>query len=252
MERRRTRRERTSLVTLLFPFCFTVYIELALSLFLKMPVTLYKLLFALAAGGAALFLSRVIPVRTVGFILQSIFLTGCCVFVAADLVHFVSRGTFFSPFSASDAPPEMWFSALRQNWAFLLLMLPPLVFQFTLQRSCLLRRAGQAERFTGCRWMDILGTLLLAAALLFAAVTVPLSNDEGDPSPQRLLDLEYRPAESVAMFGALPTLALDVKYNVLGIHGEERVHYFVKSEDGTEREIDTKELAKAVSRPEGA
>ncbi len=250
MERRRVRRERSSWVTLLFPFCFTVYMELVLSLYLRMPVTLYKILFALAAGGVALFLSRVIPVRPVGFILQSVFLMACWVFVAADLVHFVSRGAFLSPFSANDAPPEMWFSALRQNWVFLLLMLPPPVFQFTLQRSLLLHRAGQAERFTGRRWMDIPGTLLLAAALLFAAVTVPLSNDEGDPSPQRLLDLEYRPEESVALFGALPTLALDVKYNALGVHGEERVHYFVRSADGSEREIDTKELATAVSRPD--
>lgn len=236
------RRERGSWVTVLFPLFFALYAELAVSLFARMEITAYKVLFALAAGCIAVFVSRLIPLRVVGFILQSLLLTAYWLYACAQFVHFASRGVFFSPFSASDAPTAMWFSALRQNWPFLLVMLPPLVLQFTLQRSFLLHRAGLIGAITGSAWMDAFGTLLLAAAALLIAVVLPLRNEEGSPSPRRLMDIEFSAGESVEVFGVLPTFALDVKYNVLGIHGEEIIHHWVVNEDGTQIEISADEL----------
>ena len=242
MARYARRRERGSWIAVLFPLFFVLYTEIAVSVFARMEITSYKILFALAAGSIALFVSRLIPIRVVGFILQSLLLLAYWLYTCAQFVHYASRGVFFSLFSASDAPTAMWVSALRQNWLFLLVMLPPLVLQFTLQRGFLLHRAGLIEAVTGSAWMDTFGALLLAAAILLIAIVLPLRNEEGSPSPRRLMDIEFSPRESVETFGVLPTFALDVKYNALGIHGEEIIHHWVVNEDGTQMEISADEL----------
>ena len=68
-------------------------------------------------------------------------------------------------------------------------------------------------------------------------MTIAFYDADGEASPRRQLDIELMPAASVETFGVVPEAALDFKYNVLHLQGEEIVRRYVVSADGTRSEL---------------
>lgn len=228
---------RVSVTTLLFPLLSVLYGELVFAFFSQTKMTVYKILFALAAGCIALALSRITPWRWINFLLQSVWLLFCWGLITVQYLYDKMFGTYLELFGEdrtarflSGLP-----AAVMQNALFVLCMLLPVLLHFTLQRVMLRRRQSLLGRLLGANWLEPIGALLLAVILTFTSVVLGLYDTQGEESPSRLLDTHYAASPSVDAFGVVPAFALDVKYNVLHIEGEEIVRYFVVR-DGQEPE----------------
>lgn len=224
--------ERISVTTLLFPILFVFYCEWIFALFSQMTLTVCKILFALALGFLALALSRITPFRPLNFLLQSVFLLACWLVPTGQFLYFELFGTYYTLTGEHDL--LFFFSELpdllSQNFVFSLLMLLPVLFLFTLHRTLLLNRRSLPGFVLGAGWLEAPGALLLAVILSFSGIVMSLCDDTGELSPARLLNAHFAPGESVRLFGTVPELLLDVKYNVLHIKGEDNVKYFVVQE----------------------
>ena len=105
--------------------------------------------------------------------------------------------------------------------------------QLTLQRGALLHRGSLPGRLLGADWLEPIGALLLAVILAFVSVTLAFYDADGAAAPRHQLEIELMPEASVETFGVVPEAALDFKYSVLRLHGEEVVRRYVVAEDGT-------------------
>lgn len=221
--------EPVSVTTLLFPVLFVLYCEWVFAFFSQTALTVYKILFSLALGFIALALSRITPLRALNFFLQSVFLLACWLVPVGQFLYFKQFGMYYT--LSGERNFLRLFAELpglvAQNAVFSLLMLLPVLLLFTLQRAMLLHRRSLMGLALGANWLEAPGALLLAVILSFTAVTVGLSDTRGEQSPARLITARFEPAESTALFGAVPELLLDVKYNVLHLEGEDTVKYFI-------------------------
>lgn len=233
--------ERLSVTTLLFPLLFVLYCEAVFAWFSQTGFTVYKILFALAAGCIALALSRLTPLRALNFLLQSAWLLFCWGLIAVQFLHFRLFGVYYE--LSGGGRTARFLSALpaavAQNLPFALCMLMPVLLLFTLQRVMLLRRRSLLGRLLGANWLEPVGALLLAAILIFTTVVLGLYDTQGEESPSRLLDTHFAAEPSAASFGVVPEFALDVKYNVLHIRGEEKVRYYVVRGDEEPVELES-------------
>lgn len=209
---RHSEAERVSVTAFLFPLLSVLYFEAVFSYFAQAEMTVYKVLFALSAGALALALSRLTPFRVLNFILQTAWLLFCGGLTAAQFLCFRASGAYISLFGGGARPAGgALFSAALESLPFLACLLPPLAVQLTLQR----------------------GALLLAVILAFVSVTLAFYDADGEASPRHQLEIELMPEASVETFGVVPEAALDFKYSVLRLHGEEVVRRYVVAEDGT-------------------
>ena len=231
--------ERVSVTALLFPLVSVLYFEAVFSYFAQTGMTVYKVLFALSAGAFGLALSRLTPSRVLNFLLQSAWLLFCGGLAAAQYLCFAATGAYVSLFGGGALPSGgALLAAAAENLPFLAcLLLPPLAVQCTLQRGALWHRSSLPGRLLGADWLEPIGALLLAAILAFVSVTIAFYDADGEASPRRQLDIELMTAASVETFGVVPEAALDFKYNVLHLQGEEIVRRYVVSADGTRSEL---------------
>ncbi|MCI5652176.1 MAG: hypothetical protein MR295_08095 [Ruminococcus bromii] len=234
VEEQTERPKRLSVTTLLFPLLSVLYGEAVFAFFAQTGFTVYKVLFALAAGCIALALSRLTPFYPLYYFLQSVWLLLCWGIIAGQYLYFRLFGAYFE--LRGEDRTARFLSALPaaivQNVPFLLCMLVPVLLHFTLQRVMLRERRSLMGYLLGANWLEPIGALLLAAILGFVSVVLGLYDTQGEESPCRLLDTHFAAEPSVEAFGAVPELALDVKYNVLGIAGEEMVRYYVVYDGG--------------------
>ncbi|MFQ7752374.1 MAG: hypothetical protein ACLRH1_00365 [Acutalibacteraceae bacterium] len=231
---RHSEAERVSVTAFLFPLLSVLYFEAVFSYFVQAEMTVYKVLFALSAGALALALSRLTPFRVLNFILQTAWLLFCGGLTAAQFLCFRASGAYISLFGGGARPAGgALFSAALESLPFLACLLPPLAVQLTLQRGALLHRGSLPGRLLGADWLEPIGALLLAVILAFVSVTLAFYDADGEASPRHQLEIELMPEASVETFGVVPEAALDFKYSVLRLHGEEVVRRYVVAEDGT-------------------
>lgn len=226
--------ERVSVTAFLFPLVSVLYFEAVFSYFVQAEMTVYKILFALSAGALSLAFSRLTPSRILNFLLQTAWLLFCGGFIAVQYLCFKASGAYVSLFGGGALPAGgALLSAAAESLPFLFCLLPPLAVQFTVQRGALLHRSSLPGRLLGADWLEPIGAFLLAVILSFVSVTLAFYDADGENSPRRQLEIELMPKASVETFGVVPEAALDFKYNVLHLRGEEIVRRYVVAEDGT-------------------
>lgn len=241
-EQKSKRSEKISVISLVFPLVSVLYAEWIFTYFGETNINCYKILFSLAAGGIAVALGRITPLRTVNFTLQSVWLLFCFGMIAAQYLCFQSTGAYFSLFGQIQQTAifpqisKLWTAAM-DNIPFLFCILAPVVLQFTVQRAALLHRESLLGRLLGANWLEAPGMLLLAAILSFAGVTLAFYDAEGPDSPRRQMEIELMPAVSVAEFGVLPETVLDFKFNVLHVAEEEIINHYVITENGEQIQL---------------
>ncbi|MGN0477802.1 MAG: hypothetical protein ACI4GO_00060 [Hominenteromicrobium sp.] len=241
VEEKAERPKRLSVTTLLFPLLSVLYGEAVFAFFAQTGFTVYKILFALAAGCIALALSRITPFYPLNYLLQSVWLLLCLGTITGQYLYYRMFGMYFE--LCGEDRTARFLSALPaailQNAPFLLCMLVPLLVHFTLQRVMLRGRRSLMGWLLGADWLEPVGALLLAVILGFVSVVLGLYDTQGDESPSRLLDTHFAAEPSVEIFGAVPELALDVKYNILHIQGEETVRYYLVRGDEEPVELES-------------
>ena len=187
-------------------------------------MTVYKVLFALSAGALALALSRLTPFRVLNFILQTAWLLFCGGLTAAQFLCFRASGAYISLFGGGRASGGRR-SFLRRAREPAVSRLPAAAARraahFTAR--ALLHRGSLPGRLLGADWLEPIGALLLAVILAFVSVTLAFYDADGEASPRHQLEIELMPEASVETFGVVPEAALDFKYSVLRLHGEEVV-----------------------------
>ncbi|MBQ2667919.1 MAG: hypothetical protein IJF56_04750 [Clostridia bacterium] len=240
---KKVRTDRISLFTLLFPLVSVLYAEGIFAWFSGFGFSVYKILFALAAGCIAAALSRLTPLRIVNAVLQSAWLLFCFGFIALQFLCFQAGGVYCSLFIPVENLPAVsaLVKAAAKNLPFMICMLVPAVLQLFVQCPLLLTRRSLLGTLLGADWMELLGMLLLALILGFVSFTMAMRADAGETAPRRQIELQYMPAESAETFGILPQTVLDLKYNVLHIQKEEVIHHYIVTEDGTQVEITEQE-----------
>lgn len=245
VEEKPKRTDKISAVSLIFPLLSVLYAEGIFAYFSGSSFNVYKILFALAAGCAAVALSRLTPWRILNYILQTVWLLFCVGLITAQFLCFQALGTYFSIFALAGGLPALSavLTATMKNLPFLICMAVPVVLQFTVQFAAVVRRRSLLGTLLGADWMELLGMLLLALILSFVAATLALYADEGEASPRRQMEIEYMPEASAKTFGVLPQTALDAKFNVLHIAEEEVIRHYIITEDGQQVELTEAELA---------
>ncbi len=233
-----------SVFTSVFPFLTVLYAETVFSLFSDMPLTVYKVLFALSLGGIAAVLGRVTPVRAVNCILQTAYTVFCVGFIATQYICYQTIGYYFTLFSdVYPLPGRVFLTATAQSeLLFVLCMVLPVLLQLTAQNILLFRRKSALSALLGGNVMEFFGVLLLSVLLAFASVSLAVHDDTGAPSPKRQIADDYTPEVSVETFGVLPQTLLDLKFNVLHIRETDTIHNYIVTENGEHIELSEEEL----------
>ena len=238
-KQKKDRTERISVFSLAFPLFSVLYAEEIWIFFSNEKMTVFRLLFALAAGCFTAALCRLTPWKGLNYLLQTVWVLFVSGLFTAQFLCCQAYGTYFSVFapkSLADAWPGI-LTAAAENQLFLLCMSVPVVLQFMVQSIAVLRRRCALNGFGSA-----VGMLLLAVILSFVSVTLAFYADEGEASPRRQIEITYMPEASVETFGVLPQTVLDLKFNVLHIAGEEIVRHYIVTEDGQQVELTEDEL----------
>lgn len=233
---------RESVFSLVFPLLSILYAELVYSHFLNTDMTVFKILFALAAGCIAVAFSRVVPWKWGGYFLQTVWILFCIVLISLQYIVFKASGEWLSLFSQNSilAEPSELISTAQTELRFLLFMAVPVLLQFAVQSVALLRRESLIGSLLGGNGMEFFGMLLLSLILTFVSVFLAFD----DESARRLIEKEYIPQASAASFGVLPQNVLDLKFNVLHIKEEDVIHHYIVTENGEYVELTEQELEK--------
>ena len=185
--------ERVSVTAFLFPLLSVLYFEAVFSYFAQAEMTVYKVLFALSAGALALALSRLTPFRVLNFILQTAWLLFCGGLTAAQFLCFRASGAYISLFGGGARPAG----------------------------GALFSAALESLPFLACLLLPLAVQLTLQRGALLHRGSLP----------GRLLGADW--LEPIGALLLVPEAALDFKYSVLRLHGEEVVRRYVVAEDGT-------------------
>ena len=239
-KQKKDRKEKISVFSLAFPLFSILYAEEIWIYFTDEKMSVFRLLFALAAGCFTAAICRLTPWKGLNYLLQTVWVAFFSVLFAAQYLCFQVYGVYFSVFA-----PKEWMEylpgalgAVADHLPFLLCIAVPLLLQLLVQSTAVLRRRCVFDGFMGA-----LGMLLLTVILSFVSVTLAFYSDNGDASPRRQLEISYMPEASVETFGVLPQMVLDLKFNVLHIAEEEIVRHYVVTEDGQRVELTEEELA---------
>ena len=245
VEEKTARSDKISVFSVIFPLLSLLYAEGIFAYFSESGFTVYKILFALAAGCFSAALGRITPLRVLNFIFQTLWLVLCVLLITAQFLCFEAAGAYLSVFEWKETWPgaAVMLAAAVKNLPFLVCMAAPVVLQLTVQRAALLRRRSLFGTLLGSDWMELLGMLLLALILSFVSVTLAMHADTGENAPRRQIETEYIATASAETFGVLPQTALDLKFNVLHIENEEVVRHYIVTEDGQQVEITAEEAA---------
>ena len=245
VEEKPARSDKISVFSVFFPLLSLLYAEGIFAYFSESGLTVYKILFALAAGCFSAAFGRLTPWRALNYLFQTLWLVLCVLLITVQFLCYEAAGSYLSVFSLKETWPgvSVMLAAAVKNLPFLVCMAAPVVLQLTVQSSVLLRRRSLFGALLGADWMELLGMLLLALILSFVSVTLAMHADTGEAAPRRQIETEYIATASAETFGVLPQTALDLKFNVLHIANEEVIRHYIVTEDGQQVEITAEEAA---------
>lgn len=199
------------LIVLLFELCFALLIGSGL--------TVYSVLFSLAASGFLTLLIYLFPFRKFRIIAVGAVINTLTIIYIAQYLYYRIFGTIFiwASLQGTNAVIEfsdvVWNAFVHGWWGILIFLLPSVLYWVVGRKA--VRRVPVLKRIP---------LILLAVwiAVASGAVLVTLSDRNGASAGRRLYLTEFSQEPSIRKFGLLPTMVLDFRFNVLKISWSEK------------------------------
>jgi len=223
---------------LYLPIC-VLYLELLFSLLMKYRLTVYDFGFSLAAGAVLLSISMAVKSSRVHFIVQGVEVCLLSVLYLSQFLYFQIFQTLYIVQSIGGAKKalsfvDVLFEKIREKAIPVLLFLVPVILFFVFQRIFLKKLKYSIKLPLICL------AVFLAAG---TGTTIAVLNDNGGAlSPRYLYLSSFVQDKSLNRFGLLTTMTLDVKYNVLNLHIDEKENV----------DVGSIKIIESVSRPSGS
>jgi len=223
---------------LYLPIC-VLYLELLFSLLMKYRLTAYDFGFSLAAGAVLLSISMAVKSSRVHFIVQGVEVCLLSILYLSQFLYFQIFQTLYIVQSIGGAKKalsfvDVLFEKIREKAIPVLLFLVPVILFFVFQRIFLKKLKYSIKLPLIC-----LAVFLAAGAATTAAV---LNDKSGALSPRYLYLSSFVQDKSLNRFGLLTTMTLDVKYNVLNLHIDEKENV----------DVGSIKIIESVSKPSGS
>lgn len=203
----------------IFILMFALYDELIIAFGLGFGINIYKILLAIAAGAFITLLGCLPKNRKIAFTLQAAIATLYMLFSVSQYIYYKIFSTPYILASLSGAGDVLQFfqiiiNQILKNWFAVALYFAQIILLFTVYRKYFLRTKTPTPRFAAA------GNAVLMAAMIAVPVTIAMFTGNDVNSPKHLLLYDFLPNASLKTYGAVPTLALDFKYNILGLSTE--------------------------------